>query len=166
MFVLLALLACTSEYGLESTVADVDVDVERPEVPPTRDAPVWRDVDPVRDPGGAVRIVERPETGERVDTFRLGGGAPTPIVDVLLVVDNSISMNSEQAAVAAAGTQFTALLNNATVDWRAAVVTSGFYSPGGQAEGCTNTACGETTKNQCRVFTRDTSVLSARFLEG
>ena len=52
-------------------------------------------------------------------------------VDFLWVVDDSCSMASSQAATAAAGSLFGSRLQTAGLDWRAAAVTTGWYSQSG-----------------------------------
>ena len=48
-------------------------------------------------------------------------------LDILWVVDNSGSMGNDQEAVKAAGDQMLALLENAPIDWRMALVTTAYY---------------------------------------
>ncbi|MBI2372445.1 MAG: hypothetical protein HYV07_00465 [Deltaproteobacteria bacterium] len=86
-------------------------------------------------------------------------------LDILWAVDNSASMRDEQLAVAQAAQGMVAKLENAAVDWRAGLVTSGFYNPN-VGNGCSNLACGETYRNQCRSFTRDLTNFSAWLTEG
>lgn len=54
-------------------------------------------------------------------------------------------------------------LENSTVDFRAAVVTSGFKNPGGQASGCQNRTCVNDRFSQCRNFSRDIAELRGHF---
>jgi hypothetical protein len=86
-------------------------------------------------------------------------------VDILWAVDNSSSMRDEQAAVAAAAVAFSDKLGNSTVDWRAAVVTSGFYDQSTREPPCTSATCDPLTASQCRDFTRDVDVLAASFTQ-
>jgi len=48
-------------------------------------------------------------------------------VDILFVVDDSGSMGTSQARLAAAGTAMGKALNNSTLDWRVAMVTSSYH---------------------------------------
>ena len=84
-------------------------------------------------------------------------------LDILWTVDNSASMADEQAAVGAAFDAFAAKLDNSTVDFRAAVVGSGFKNPGGQTSGCQNRTCENDRFAQCRRFTRDIDELRGHF---
>ncbi len=87
-------------------------------------------------------------------------------VDILWAVDNSSSMGDEQGAVAAAAQAFVDILGNSTVDWRAGVVTSGFYAPRTSVDpACTNAVCEPRTTSQCRPFTRDVNELRASFTQ-
>ncbi|MEW5854269.1 MAG: hypothetical protein AB2A00_36180 [Myxococcota bacterium] len=99
------------------------------------------------------------------DRFTTSNYAP---VDILWAVDNSVSMNDEQNAVAASAAAMSARLSNATVDWRVAVVDSGFYSPRGVNDSppCTNTTCGDTLEHQCRWFTQDVDRFASWFTVG
>jgi hypothetical protein len=91
---------------------------------------------------------------------------PFSSVDILWAVDNSTSMGDEQAAVAAAAEAFATKLSNSTIDWRAGVVTSSFYSPRTTVDAaCTNAVCNPLTSSQCRTFTRDLPELTASFTE-
>ena len=78
-------------------------------------------------------------------------------LDILWSIDNSVSMSDNQAALAQSAMAMDARLNGATVDWRAAVVTSAFYAP---PNACTNRTCGQRTTQQCRPFTRDLATFS------
>ncbi|MBM4280204.1 MAG: hypothetical protein FJ137_05415 [Deltaproteobacteria bacterium] len=87
-------------------------------------------------------------------------------LEILWAVDNSTSMGDEQTAVAAAAQAFVDKLSNSTLDWRAAVLTSSFYSPRTtQDAACTNAVCEARTTSQCRTFTRDLSTLQSAFGE-
>lgn len=57
------------------------------------------------------------------ETFQPSNGK----VDFLFVVDDSCSMASSQTALANAGTAVAAALNNSTLDWRVALVTSEYH---------------------------------------
>ena len=81
-------------------------------------------------------------------------------LDILWAVDNSVSMSDEQTAVAAAVDAFAAKLAGATVDFRAAVVGSGFPNP---RDGCSNTACANNNTAQCRNFTRNIDEIRGHF---
>ncbi|MBI5497610.1 MAG: hypothetical protein HY904_21545 [Deltaproteobacteria bacterium] len=89
-------------------------------------------------------------------------------LEILWAVDNSASMSDEQGAVAAGAQAMRQKLDGATVDWRTAVVDSGFYNPRGTADtpACTNQSCGDTTEHQCREWTRDMDRFSAWFTRG
>jgi len=78
--------------------------------------------------------------------------APDAKIDILWAVDNSASMAEEQGAVAASAAALDARLSGASIDWRTAVVTSGFWRPG-NGMGCDNTRCAEAAAAQCRPFT-------------
>ncbi len=87
----------------------------------------------------------------RCDRFETVGFAP---LDILWAIDNSASMPGYQGALAASAQGLADRLNGATLDWRTAVVTSGFWQPV-TARRCTNRRCGETNLEQCRPFTSD-----------
>lgn len=59
----------------------------------------------------------------------------TAIVDFLLVVDDSCSMNNKQMALAAAGDAVSAVLNNSSLDWRIAMATTDYHLGGGGNQG-------------------------------
>jgi hypothetical protein len=63
----------------------------------------------------------------RTERFSQGGGGA---VDALFIVDNSGSMVGEQQALADSFNDFAAALDEAAVDYRIAVVTTGMESPG------------------------------------
>ncbi|MBI4817391.1 MAG: hypothetical protein HY791_14110 [Deltaproteobacteria bacterium] len=84
-------------------------------------------------------------------------------LEIVWAVDNSASMGDEQNAVAEAALALVSRLSNAAVDWRTAVVTSGFYAP---RAGCTNETCSDTTESQCRVFTSDLPTFAGWFTQG
>ncbi len=84
-------------------------------------------------------------------------------LDVLFAVDNSVSMSDEQAAVGAAIDAFAAKLQNATIDFRAAVVSSGFNVLRGAASGCQNTTCANDNFAQCRNFSRNINEIRGHF---
>ena len=88
---------------------------------------------------------------------------PFAQLDILWGIDNSISMNDEQAAVAASAQAMDVRLNGSAIDWRAAVVTSGFYAP---PAGCSNQVCTEDSTSQCRPFTSDLQQFSRWLTEG
>ena len=71
-------------------------------------------------------------------------------------------MSDEQTAVGVAVDAFAAKLENATVDWRAGVVTSAFVGPG-SASDCPVDICANDRSHTCRNFTRDLSVLRSHF---
>ncbi len=52
-------------------------------------------------------------------------------VDFLFVVDDSCSMSNKQAALSASGTAMATALNNASLDWRVALVTSTYHQTAG-----------------------------------
>lgn len=60
------------------------------------------------------------------ETFRPSSGK----VDFLFVVDDSCSMASSQTALANAATSMAAALNNSTLDWRIAMVTTEYHLTG------------------------------------
>ncbi|OGQ24811.1 MAG: hypothetical protein A2138_18380 [Deltaproteobacteria bacterium RBG_16_71_12] len=106
-----------------------------------------------RDLADGSALAQAPDsTGVQCDRRTSQGFAQ---LDILWAVDNSTSMNDEQEQVGLAAAAMRTRLESATVEYRVAAVTSGFYDPRGQASGCTNLACGETTQNQCRAFTND-----------
>jgi hypothetical protein len=92
--------------------------------------------------------------GVQCDRFQARASAA---VDILWAVDNSVSMSDEQEALAAAALAMEARLQGAGLDWRAAMVASGFYAPRGTADTppCTNQVCRDDLESQCRTFTRD-----------
>ncbi|MCK6549032.1 hypothetical protein L6R52_24515 [Myxococcota bacterium] len=87
---------------------------------------------------------------------------PYAKLDILWAVDNSVSMSDEQGAVGASASALDARLSNAPIDWRVAVVSSGFWRPG-TGTGCTNATCGDTLREQCRPFTTDLGRFSRWF---
>ncbi|MCL2011458.1 MAG: adventurous gliding motility lipoprotein CglD [Cystobacterineae bacterium] len=87
-------------------------------------------------------------------------------VDFLFVVDDSGSMAVSQGQLAAAGTAMAAALNNSTLDWRVALVTSSYHTPGhgnsGIVRGFTNDiqefqAWLQFSENPCHAVTRTCS---------
>ncbi len=106
----------------------------------------------VDDLGGGSALGQHGDSlGVTCDRFT---SAPDAKLDILWAVDNSASMADEQAAVAASAAALEARLSGASIDWRTAVVTSGFWQPGTGA-GCSNARCGEAAALQCRPFTTD-----------
>lgn len=102
--------------------------------------------------------------GLQCDRFESSPVAP---LDILWAIDNSASMPRHQGAVAASAAAMEARLDGAGIDWRAAVVTSGFFQPRtGSGRRCTNVACGETSDHQCRPFTSDVAQFTGWMTQG
>ena len=64
-------------------------------------SPALREVHLSSDRGSAWRALQDPTGTLRVEEFQLGTGARTPLIDILFVVDNSISMESALAELEA-----------------------------------------------------------------
>lgn len=79
--------------------------------------------------GGSALAQVGDGVGQQCDVFRSTG---TQAVDFIWVVDNSGSMGDEQQAVATAAQQMAAQLQNSTLDWRIAVVSSEYNLRDGQ----------------------------------
>jgi hypothetical protein len=77
------------------------------------------DVDDLTNGSALAQFGDR--TGVQCDRLEV---QPRQIVDFVLVIDNSGSMDNEQNAVSAAAAQIGAQLSASTVDWRIAVITS------------------------------------------
>jgi hypothetical protein len=93
------------------------------------------------------------------DRFTTEGFAP---LDILWAVDNSISMDNEQAQVSDGAAALAARLDGAAIDWRVAMVSSGFYAPR-TGNGCFNTSCADEYNSQCRPWSTDIAQFSAWF---
>ncbi len=113
------------------------------------------------DIAGGSALAQFPDAvGLQCDRFET---TPFSQLDILWAIDNSISMNDEQAAVAASAQAMDVRLNGSAIDWRASVVTSGFYAP---PAGCSNQACDESAQSQCRPFTSDLQQFSRWLTQG
>jgi len=89
------------------------------------------------DVGGGTALAQSGDlTATQCEAFDATANAK---VDFLWVVDDSCSMGSSQDAVRNAGSLFGAKLASAGLDWRAAAVTTGYYS-GGSTRDWTSTA--------------------------
>ncbi|MFH1812232.1 MAG: adventurous gliding motility lipoprotein CglD [Pseudomonadota bacterium] len=80
-------------------------------------------------------------------------------VDFLWAVDNSGSMDDDQAAVASFGTEMGSILNGSTMDWRVALVTSEFHEN-------QSAACQNTQTSPCRNFTTNPAEFTRWFTDG
>jgi len=78
-------------------------------------------------------------------------------VDFLFVVDDSGSMGASQTRLAAAGTAMANALENSTLDWRAALVTSSYHLTGATAS---------NNRGIVRGFTEDVQVLQSWLRQG
>jgi hypothetical protein len=79
--------------------------------------------------GGSALAQFGDTTAVQCEKFTAGSAS----VDFLFVVDNSGSMSSHQAALASSGNAMAASLNNTSLDWRIAMVTTNY--PGGYGQG-------------------------------
>jgi len=98
--------------------------------------------------------------GVQCDRFLSTAYAP---LDIIWSVDTSASMSDEQGAVAASVTALSDRLSGASVDWRTAVISSGFYNP---PAACSNQVCNNTATSQCRPFTRDLDQFAGWLTDG
>jgi len=78
-------------------------------------------------------------------------------VDFLFVVDDSASMGTSQTRLAAASTAMANALENSTLDWRAALVTSSYHLTG---------AAASNNRGIVRGFTEDVQVLQSWLRQG
>lgn len=82
------------------------------------------EIDPIALPPDPDHVCQGSE--QRTERFSQGGGGS---VDTLFIIDNSGSMVGEQQALAESFGAFTAALDEAAVDYRIAVITTGMESP-------------------------------------
>ncbi len=83
--------------------------------------------------------------GTQCDRFESTGFAD---VDFLWAVDNSGSMEDDQAAVAASGAEMGGILASSTMNWRLALVTSEYWDN-------SSASCQNSQTSPCRHFTTD-----------
>jgi hypothetical protein len=81
------------------------------------------------------------------------------MVDFLFVVDDSASMRRSQEQLGAAGAAVAQVLNNSTLDWRVALVTSTYHSGNASSSQRAN-------RGIIRGFTKDTQLIRAWLTRG